>query len=160
MRLHDAAAAGELPEPARDADAAAAGIALSAVAGTVAANYQTCHENAEQLRALQNVGHGDEGCQRAVGFSTASWIVPATRAPRIEERDLCARRPANGLEYLMAERLLISVWLPREHLRQPFASADLPIWHRARADPFRQSSSHTTKRSPRLGKTSSYTFVR
>ncbi len=53
VRLHDAAAAGELPEPARDADAAAADIALSAVAGTVAANYQTCHENAEQLRALQ-----------------------------------------------------------------------------------------------------------
>lgn len=53
VRLHDAAAAGELPEPARDADEAAAGIALSAVAGTVAANYQTCHENAEQLRALQ-----------------------------------------------------------------------------------------------------------
>ena len=53
VRLHDAAAAGELPEPAQDADAAAAGIALSAVAGTVAANYQTCHENAEQLRALQ-----------------------------------------------------------------------------------------------------------
>lgn len=53
VRLHDAAAAGELPEPARDADAAAAGIALSAVAGTVATNYQTCHETAEQLRALQ-----------------------------------------------------------------------------------------------------------
>ncbi len=53
VRLHDAAAAGELPEPARDADAAAAGIALSAVAGTVAANYQTCHENAEKLSALQ-----------------------------------------------------------------------------------------------------------
>lgn len=53
VRLHDAAVAGELPEPARDADAASAGIALSAVAGTVAANYQTCHENAEQLRALQ-----------------------------------------------------------------------------------------------------------
>lgn len=53
LRLHDAAAAGELPEPARDADAASAGIALSAVAGTVAANYQTCHENAEQLRVLQ-----------------------------------------------------------------------------------------------------------
>ena len=51
--LHDAAAAGELPEPAGDADAPAAGLALSAVAGTVAANYQTCHENAEQLRALQ-----------------------------------------------------------------------------------------------------------
>jgi hypothetical protein len=29
------------------------GLALSAVAGTVATNYQTCHENAEQLRALQ-----------------------------------------------------------------------------------------------------------
>ena len=53
VRLHDAAAAGELPEPARDADAAATGLALSAVAATVAANYQTCHENAEQLRALQ-----------------------------------------------------------------------------------------------------------
>ena len=53
VSLHDAAAAGELPEPARDADAPPAGIALSAVAGTVAANYQTCHENAEQLRALQ-----------------------------------------------------------------------------------------------------------
>jgi len=53
VRLHDAAAAGELPEPARDVDAAPADLALSAVAGTVAANYQTCHENAEQLRALQ-----------------------------------------------------------------------------------------------------------
>lgn len=53
VRVHDAAAAGELPEPARDADAAPAGIALSAVAGTVAANYHICHENAEQLRALQ-----------------------------------------------------------------------------------------------------------
>jgi hypothetical protein len=42
-----------LPQPAGDADAAAAGVALSAVAGTVAANYQTCHENAQQLRALQ-----------------------------------------------------------------------------------------------------------
>ena len=53
VRLHNAAAAGELPEPARGAGAASAGIALSAVAGTVAANYQACHENAEQLRALQ-----------------------------------------------------------------------------------------------------------
>ena len=53
VRLHDAAAAGELPEPAGDADAAAADVALSAVAGTVAANYRTCHENAEQLLALQ-----------------------------------------------------------------------------------------------------------
>jgi len=53
VRLHDAAAAGELPKPTRDADAPAPGIALSTVAGTIAANYQTCHENAEQLRALQ-----------------------------------------------------------------------------------------------------------
>jgi len=53
VRLHDAAAAGELPEPAGGADAPAAGLALSAVAETVTANYQTCHENAEQLRALQ-----------------------------------------------------------------------------------------------------------
>ncbi|MGE3105020.1 MAG: hypothetical protein AB7F83_04315 [Lysobacterales bacterium] len=53
VRLHHAAAAGELPEPARDADAPAAGIALSTVAGTVTTNYQTCHETAEQLRALQ-----------------------------------------------------------------------------------------------------------
>jgi hypothetical protein len=64
VRLHDAAAAGELPEPARDADAAAAGIALSAVAGTVAANYQTCHENAEQLRALQ------------------AWVTETSAAPK------------------------------------------------------------------------------
>lgn len=53
VRLHDTAVAGELPEPARDADAAAAGIAFSAVAGTVTANYQICHENTGQLRALQ-----------------------------------------------------------------------------------------------------------
>lgn len=53
VRLHDAAAEGRMPEPAGDADAPAAGIALSAVAGTLAANYQTCFENAEQLKALQ-----------------------------------------------------------------------------------------------------------
>ncbi len=53
VRVHDAAAQGTLPAAAGDADAAASGIALSAVAGTVAANYQTCHENAEQLRGLQ-----------------------------------------------------------------------------------------------------------
>ena len=41
------------PPPGGDAEAPAAGFALSAVAGTAAANYQTCHENAEQLRALQ-----------------------------------------------------------------------------------------------------------
>jgi hypothetical protein len=54
VSLHDAAAAGQLPEPARDADAPAEGLALSAVAATVVSNYQTCHENAEQLKALQD----------------------------------------------------------------------------------------------------------
>lgn len=54
VSLHDAAAAGELPEPARHADAPAEGLALSAVAATVVTNYQTCHENAEQLKALQD----------------------------------------------------------------------------------------------------------
>ena len=54
VSLHDAAAAGELPESARDADAPAEGLALSAVAATVVTNYQTCHENAEQLKALQD----------------------------------------------------------------------------------------------------------
>jgi bifunctional pyridoxal-dependent enzyme with beta-cystathionase and maltose regulon repressor activities len=53
VRLHDAAAAGQLPEPAADADAPTPGLALSAVAETVASNYQTCFENAEQLKALQ-----------------------------------------------------------------------------------------------------------
>lgn len=53
VRLHDAAASGELPEPTRDPDAPAPGLALSTVAETVTTNYQTCHENAEQLRALQ-----------------------------------------------------------------------------------------------------------
>lgn len=54
VSLHDAAAAGELPEPTRDADAPAEGLALSAVAATVVSNYQTCHENTEQLKALQD----------------------------------------------------------------------------------------------------------
>ena len=54
VSLHDAAAAGDLPEPTRDPDAPAEGLALSAVATTVVTNYQTCHENAEQLKALQD----------------------------------------------------------------------------------------------------------
>ena len=54
VSLHDAAAAGELPTAPGDADAPAEGLALSAVAATVASNYQTCHENAEQLKALQD----------------------------------------------------------------------------------------------------------
>ena len=53
VRLHDAAAAGRIPQSAGGSDAPPAGIALSAVAGTVADNYGRCHENAEQLTALQ-----------------------------------------------------------------------------------------------------------
>lgn len=54
VRLHDAAAQGVVPEPAGNSDAAPAGVALSAVAGTVAENYTACRENAEQLIALQS----------------------------------------------------------------------------------------------------------
>ena len=54
VSLHDAAAAGELPTAPGDPDAPAEGLALSAVAATVVSNYQTCHENAEQLKALQD----------------------------------------------------------------------------------------------------------
>lgn len=53
VRLHDAAVAGIVPGAAGGPDAAPAGIALSTVAGTVAANYERCHENTEQLIALQ-----------------------------------------------------------------------------------------------------------
>lgn len=54
VRLHDAAAKGRVPGPATgDPDAPAEGIALSAVADTVSGNYTACHENAEQLIALQ-----------------------------------------------------------------------------------------------------------
>jgi len=54
VRVHDAAAAGvPPPEPAGSADAAPAGIALSAVAGTVADNYTSCRAIREQLISLQ-----------------------------------------------------------------------------------------------------------
>ncbi|MCX5863624.1 MAG: hypothetical protein NTW42_00900 [Deltaproteobacteria bacterium] len=53
VRLHDAAATNTIPNPAGAADAAPAGVALSAVAGTVAENYGACHANAQQLIALQ-----------------------------------------------------------------------------------------------------------
>ena len=54
VSLHDAAAAGELPTAPGDPDALTEGLALSAVAAAVVTNYQTCHENAEQLKALQD----------------------------------------------------------------------------------------------------------
>ena len=55
VRLHDSAASGVLvvPGPAADADDAASGVALSAVAGTVAGNYGSCHADQERLKALQ-----------------------------------------------------------------------------------------------------------
>ena len=54
VRLHDAAAAGTVPNPdTGDADAAPAGVALSAVASTVAANYTDCHLDAARLSSLQ-----------------------------------------------------------------------------------------------------------
>ena len=49
--LHDAAAAGELPNPAGDADAAS--VSAQTVAATVADNYATYHATVEQLGALQ-----------------------------------------------------------------------------------------------------------
>jgi len=51
--VHDAAAGGTVPGPPGPADAAPSGVALSAVAVTVADNYGICHENSTQLEALQ-----------------------------------------------------------------------------------------------------------
>lgn len=49
--LHDAAAHGEVPEPARSADAAA--VPAQDAAATVADNYGTCRETAQRLTDLQ-----------------------------------------------------------------------------------------------------------
>jgi hypothetical protein len=54
VRLHDAAVAGRIPFTAGAADVTPAGIALSTAADTVVDNYERCHENAEQLIALQS----------------------------------------------------------------------------------------------------------
>jgi hypothetical protein len=54
VRVHDAAAIGvPVDHPAVAPDATAAAPALSAVAGTVAANYGTCNELRQQLIGLQ-----------------------------------------------------------------------------------------------------------
>ncbi|MFA1753935.1 hypothetical protein [Xanthomonas campestris] len=54
VRLHDAAATGSpAGPPTGDPDAPATGITLSAIAGTVADNYTSCHATAAQLSALQ-----------------------------------------------------------------------------------------------------------
>ena len=54
VRLHDAAATYAIPRASRVADARPADITLSTVATTLVDNYQRCHENAEQLIALQD----------------------------------------------------------------------------------------------------------
>ncbi|QDS20769.1 hypothetical protein [Xanthomonas citri] len=55
VRLHDAAATGHpAGPPTGDPDAPAPGITLSAIAGTVADNYTSCHATAAQLSALQD----------------------------------------------------------------------------------------------------------
>lgn len=50
--LHDAAALGEFPDPARVADAAP--VPAQDAAATVASNYGQCHETEAQLAALQD----------------------------------------------------------------------------------------------------------
>lgn len=50
--LHDAAATGQVPDPARTADAP--GTDTQVLAATVSDNYATCHANAEQLTKLQD----------------------------------------------------------------------------------------------------------
>jgi len=54
VRVHNAAAQNlPIDQPAGHPDAPATGVALSTVASTVAGNYTTCHEAAQQLSALQ-----------------------------------------------------------------------------------------------------------
>lgn len=65
VRIHDAAAQGTpLDGPAGDPDAAASGIALSAVAEVTAANYGTCHEYAAQVIGLQDYIRSELEAQR------------------------------------------------------------------------------------------------
>jgi hypothetical protein len=59
--LHDAAAKGELPDPAGVADAPAASVETAAA--TVVENYATYHEVAEQLKALQSWVNQQEQAQ-------------------------------------------------------------------------------------------------
>jgi hypothetical protein len=52
VRLHDAAATGVLPGPARTTDATASNVTASHAADVIAANYGTCLEIREQLNAV------------------------------------------------------------------------------------------------------------
>jgi hypothetical protein len=51
--LHDSASKNEIPDTARLADERASATKLSTVTETVVGNYSICHQNAEQLKALQ-----------------------------------------------------------------------------------------------------------
>lgn len=51
--LHDSAAKGEVPDTSGDANEKASGVKISEVGKTVTENYATCHQNAEQLKSLQ-----------------------------------------------------------------------------------------------------------
>jgi hypothetical protein len=51
--LHDSASRNEVPDAARLADEGTSGTKLSTVTETVVGNYSICHQNAEQLKALQ-----------------------------------------------------------------------------------------------------------
>ena len=57
--LHDAAATGELPDPARIADAAP--VPAQDAAETIVSNYGTCAETAEQVIALQDWIRAQQG---------------------------------------------------------------------------------------------------
>jgi hypothetical protein len=52
VRLHDAAATGVLPGPARDTDATASDVTASQAVHVIAANYGACLEIREQLNAV------------------------------------------------------------------------------------------------------------
>lgn len=51
--LHDAAAKNELPDPTGASDARTSDVKLSEATTAVIANYGICHENAQQLKSLQ-----------------------------------------------------------------------------------------------------------
>jgi len=52
--LHDSASINEVPDTTRDVDEGSSSIKLSTVTETVVGNYNVCHQNAEQLKALQD----------------------------------------------------------------------------------------------------------
>lgn len=53
VMLHDSASKNEVPDSTRVADETTSGVKLSTATGTVVGNYSICHQNSEQLKALQ-----------------------------------------------------------------------------------------------------------